>query len=256
MSLILENPQQAVANVVHFLQQVFENQHKKHGVIAVSGGIDSAVSLTLLTQALGAENITAVILPYADQPIDDNQVMVQFNRLPATNVQSINIQSMVDAAAETLQVSNTDVVRFGNLKARARMIAVYDTAKRLDALVCGTENKSEHYLGYFTRFGDAASDIESIAHWYKTQIRQVASTLNIPEPIITKPPSAGLWSGQTDEEEMGFTYEVADQVLYHLIDMHESPDTIAIEGVEQSVIEKVVKQVQSQAFKLAVPYQL
>lgn len=133
--------------------------------------------------------------------------------------------------------------------ARTRMICVFDTAKELDALVCGTENKSEHYLGYFTRFGDAASDIEPISTLYKTQVRMAAVDLGIPEVFLTKAPSAGLWENQTDEGEMGFTYEDADRALAVLLGE-------STEEVDQNLLKKVDTVVKAQEFKRMVPYSL
>jgi NAD+ synthase len=135
--------------------------------------------------------------------------------------------------------------------ARVRMIAVFDLAKKLGGLVCGTENKSEHYLGYFTRFGDSASDIEPLCHLYKTQIRQYATALGIPNQIITKAPSAGLWEEQTDEQELGFTYEQADIVIAEFLGETEENDEVSTD-----IRQKVVARIQSQQFKLEVPYMM
>jgi NAD+ synthase len=136
------------------------------------------------------------------------------------------------------------------------MICVFDIAKKLDALVVGTENKSEHYLGYFTRFGDAASDIEPICHLYKTQVRQLAQFIHLPEIFLTKAPSAGLWIGQTDEAEMGFSYAKADQVLEKLIDEHTPVEDIQIAGVSAEVVQKIIAQLETMQFKREVPYML
>jgi NAD+ synthase len=159
----------------------------------------------------------------------------------------INIGQMLDAAVKSLQVA--DELRRGNIMARMRMIAVYDLAKKLDALVCGTENKSEKYLGYFTRFGDEASDIEPLQHLYKTQVRRLVEYLQMPSIFLEKPPSAGLWQGQTDEQELGFSYEDADKALAELIDGTN-------ENSDQLVKEKVHARVKSQHFKHEVPYTL
>ena len=130
------------------------------------------------------------------------------------------------------------------------MIFVFDLAKKLQALVCGTENKSEKYLGYFTRFGDGASDIEPIEHLYKTQVRELATYMHIPKEILEKDPSAGLWEHQTDEKELGFSYEDADKVIDHVLLNAKEPLT----SVSLEVIEKVQQTIQKQAFKRNVPY--
>ncbi len=248
MSILLDDPGQTAQEIVDFLQKKYAAQKKLHGVIAVSGGIDSALSATLLTKALGPKNITAVLLPYADQSMTDSLLLTKHLGLPEKNVVEIHIKSMVDSFTKSLQIAEKDLMRQGNIKARVRMVCVFDIAKKLDALVCGTENKSEHYLGYFTRFGDAASDIEPISTLYKTQVRQLVKFLQLPSVFLEKPPSAGLWTGQTDEEEMGFSYEDADTILHEFIDHKKTPDG--------EVAKKVLAQVAAMKFKREVPYSL
>ncbi|NCO88578.1 NAD(+) synthase [Candidatus Roizmanbacteria bacterium] len=136
--------------------------------------------------------------------------------------------------------------------ARTRMIILFDQAKKLDALVCGTENKSEHLLGYFTRFGDAASDIEPIQHLYKTQIYQLAKYLKIPREIINQPPTAGLWNGQTDEGQFEFTYKEADQVLSLYYDQRKSLKMIIKSGFPNVKI--IIKMMRNNQFKNKTPY--
>ncbi|MBI2190192.1 MAG: NAD(+) synthase, partial [Candidatus Levybacteria bacterium] len=131
----------------------------------------------------------------------------------------LSIKSIVDKLAKTLGVQPLkDSIRLGNIMARVRMILLYDLAKKHQALVCGTENRSEYHLGYFTRFGDEASDFEPIRHLYKTQVYQLASYLGVPKTVIDKKPTAGLWAEQTDEGEFGFSYKEADPVLYLYFD--------------------------------------
>lgn len=254
MSLKLDSPEQTANTIVKFLQQTFREQNKTCAVIAVSGGIDSALSLALLAQALPANQITTLFLPYGDQSTDDAEQMAEFLNIPKENRRKLNIQPIVDAVETQLILGDQDHHRKGNIMARARMILIYDTAKELDALVCGTENKSEHFLGYYTRFGDAASDIEPIAHLYKTNVRQMAEYLAFPPQFLAKAPSAGLWHDQTDESEMGFSYEVADQVLYQLVDEHKDPEQITVPGVTTDTVKAVIQQVKNNRFKFHVPY--
>lgn len=253
-SLHLRSPESVIDDIVEFLRRTYQQQGKTQAVIAVSGGLDSSLSLALLARALPKENITALILPYADQSTTDNELVCDFLNIRKEQRRIVNISSIVDAAAMTALLSEHDTIRKGNLMARARMMVIYDTAKEKDALVCGTENKSEHYLGYYTRFGDAASDIEPIAHLYKTQVKQLAEYLLFPDQLITKPPSAGLWTGQTDEKEMGFSYEVADKVLAEFVDRRKQPTQIVIEGVEPHIVQAVINQVKANRFKFHVPY--
>lgn len=240
--------------IVNFIRQTYAEQGIKTAVIAVSGGIDSGLSLTLLTKALGAENVHVLFLPYGEQSTEDGEIVAEFNQIPLKNRFTVNIKPIVNATVKASGLNDDDQVRLGNLMARARMMVVYDFAKLIGALVCGTENKSEKHLGYFTRFGDAASDLDPIQHLYKTQVRAMARELNLPQEILEKAPSAGLWQDQTDEQELGFSYEVADQVLAQLIDEQKSPAEILVNGVDVEIIKKIITRVQQNAFKQQVPY--
>ncbi len=132
------------------------------------------------------------------------------------------------------------------------MMILFDEAKKNHALVCGTENKTENMLGYFTRFGDAASDIEPISHLYKTHVRELSKFLNIPREIINKEPSAGLWMGQTDENEFGFSYEEADQVLYLYFEKKYSFNKI--KSLRFFNCEKIISLAEKNSFKHKTPY--
>jgi len=254
MSLQLLSPEQEVARIVEFFRSTFHHQHKKQAVIAVSGGLDSSLALALLVQAFPREQLTVLHLPYEHQSTEDSRLACGFLGIPDEQQRLINIAPIVDKAAILTFLTEKDTVRLGNFMARARMMIVYDTAKEKEALVCGTENKSEHYLGYFTRFGDAASDIEPIAHLYKTQVKQLAEYLCFPDQLLKKVPSAGLWSGQTDESELGFTYNIADQVLEQFVDEHIKPEDIKIDGIKGATIRAVIDQVRKNRFKFNVPY--
>lgn len=260
-NLKLKDPAVTVREIVSFLCQTYQEQGKDQAVIAVSGGIDSSLALALLTQALGVEKIRPLMLPYGKQNTVDAELALNFNQIPEENWRQINIKLAVDAAAAELEVAESEVgeterVRLGNIMARVRMMMIYDVAKEMGGLVCGTENKSEKYLGYFTRFGDEASDLEPLVHLYKTQVWQLARFLELPEKIINQPPSAGLWDGQTDEEELGFSYEVVDQVLWQLVEEGREPDEIEIEGVSAIQVEAVVERVERMEFKHRVPYKI
>ncbi len=172
--------------------------------------------------------------------MNDAKLIISWNGFDA-NYKEINIEQMVDTTVSMLEIK--DDLRKGNVMARTRMIVLFDTAKRLGGVVCGTENKSEHYLGYFTRFGDSASDLEPIALLYKTEVLQMAKELGLPEVFYTKKPSAGLWEGQSDEDEMGFGYADADKVLQGETD-----------SVDPKIVAKVQQMVDKNRFKLEVPY--
>ena len=250
--LKLTNPAKEVDKIIDFIRQTYTTAKKQQAVIAVSGGIDSALSLTLTVKALGAEHVFPLFLPYGKQLTHDSEILAAWNEIPTDNCQTINIRSMVDEIAKSLAV--TDELSLGNIMARVRMIVVYEQARQRGALVVGTENKSEKYLGYFTRFGDEASDLEPLQHLYKTQVRLVVQHLGLPKLFLDKAPTAGLWQGQTDEDELGFSYEVTDRVLVELIDKKVAAADIRIEGVESTRIRQVIERVASQRFKLEVPY--
>jgi len=219
--------------IIKFIKRTFQREGFKKAVVAVSGGIDSSVALMLTVRALGKENVYVLQLPYKKQPLENSDLILDFTKIPAGNRIKINIGVAVDA------FKVKDKIRLGNIMARVRMIYSFDLAKELNALVVGSENKSEKLLGYYTRYGDEAADIEPIIHLYKTQVKQLANELGIPKKIFQAPPTAGLWPGQTDEKDLGFSYEEADQVL---------------QGKRQNLkVEKRLKQVD---FKKRVPYTL
>jgi len=241
-----------IARITSFLQSTYRKAHKNRALIAWSGGIDSTVSLYLLVRALPKESITVLHLPYRTSYQNDFASIQQHLDLPSENFHVISIVPFVDAIWSALvDTSDDDHVRKGNIMARIRMVVLYDWAKKLDALVCGTENKTEDLLGYFTRFGDAASDVEPIQHLYKTQVKSIARTLQVPATFIERHPTAGLWDDQTDEGEFGFTYKEADEVLLRIFEYSES-----ITKVEKDCpnTKKIIALAKKNAFKHEVPY--
>ncbi|MGH7246016.1 MAG: NAD+ synthase [Candidatus Levyibacteriota bacterium] len=223
-------------------------------VIGVSGGVDSAASLSLAVKALRKDMIFPILMPYGNtqaEGFSHAKEIIQLLEIPQEHVFVFDIKKIVDVIIEDL--GDVDKVRKGNVMARVRMLYLFDRAKKENALVVGTENKSEKYLGYFTRFGDEASDIEPIQHLYKTQIWEMAKVLQVPEDIISKAPTAGLWEGQTDEEEFGFSYVDADKILYYFFDEKLSEDAILAKGLDGEVVGKVLKRVKENNFKQNLP---
>lgn len=246
------DPQLETDRIINFLQKTFSETGKKRAVINWSGGIDSTVALYLLTKAFGQQNITVLHLPYETSYEDEFLPIFDYLQFKKTQLQVISIKPMVDVIQTSLKVS--DPFRLGNIMARLRMITVFDFAKKLGALVCGTENRTEELLGYFTRFGDEASDIEPIAHLYKTHIFQLGEYLRIPNNILDAKPTAGLWNGQTDEGEFGFSYKEADEVLFRFYDEKKTVEEIINEGFTNT--QKIIEFAKKNAFKHEVPYMI
>jgi NAD+ synthase len=234
----------------------------------VSGGVDSATAAALACAALGPENVFAILLPYRDWHIEATRLarlQLQDLHIPSSNVFEVNIAPMVDAflnstniplprSGEKISASELNAIRAGNIMARVRMIMLYDFARKLDALVLGTENQSEYFLGYYTRFGDEASDIEPLRRLYKTELYQLAEHLNVLKEIREAAPTAGLWPGQTDEGQFGFTYKNADKILYGLHEAHASPQELVEQGLDENVIEAVQNWVTEVEFKHHLPW--
>ncbi|MBU0618662.1 NAD+ synthase [Patescibacteria group bacterium] len=237
------------ARIIRFIKKTLKEQGFNQTIIAVSGGVDSAVSLMLLTQAIGPKNILVIKLPYAKQNMDLADKIIKQAKIPTKNIININIAPMVKQIAST-----TNRLRLGNIMVRVRMILLYDLAKKHQTMVCGTENRSEYLLGYFTRYGDEAADFAPIRHLYKTQVYQLAEYLGIPRAIIDQSPTAGLWPGQTDEAEFGFTYQEADQVLKLYCDDQLSLEQIKNRGFNQAG--KIIQRVKNNQFKHQTPYGL
>lgn len=252
------NPEEETKKITKFLKKTFKEQNISKAVLGLSGGIDSATSLYLLKNAIPLENIIVLHLPYFDEYSKDIDELIKHTQIPKKNVHIISIKPMVDVFAKKFSIdppkSFLDKIRFGNIAARVRMTVLFDMAKKHNALVVGTENKSEYLLSYFTRFGDEASDLEPIQQLYKTQVYQLAEYLKVPERILQAKPTAGLWRGQTDESEFGFTYEEADQVLFRYFEKKRSIIQIKKEGFENA--EKIIKWVEKNEYKHKVPYKL
>lgn len=237
--------------IIAFLQNTFIKQGIQTVVVGTSGGIDSVTTFYLLKHAVSAQYIFPAHLPYFS-PSNEVKKLIEQIGIPKENFYDLSIKDAVDSCIDSLGVDRKDKVRVGNIMARVRMIFLYDFAKKHKSLVVGTENKSEHLLGYFTRFGDEASDIEPLKHLYKTQVYQLATYLGVPKEIITQAPTAGLWEGQTDEDEFGFTYQEADKVLYYYFDQK-----LPVEKIEQmgfSNTKKIIQRVKENEYKHKTPY--
>jgi NAD+ synthetase len=245
--------QKTVDRLTDFLRNTFAASGFATAVIGVSGGVDSATSLALTVRALGAEHVIPVLLPYgalSTQGVLDAMEQITALSIAPNRIVRIDIQPAVDALA---RLTMPDQLRRGNMMARMRMVALFDQAKKHRAMVVGTENRTEHLLGYYTRFGDEASDIEPLRGLYKTQVYGVARQLGVTQAILTKAPSAGLWPQQTDEGEFGFTYAQADAVFEWLYDQHKTLDE-GPEGIDKATAGRVGAFAERNAFKDRLPY--
>ena len=234
-----------------FIQTELGRVGFKRTLLGLSGGLDSAVSLYLSARALGPENVLAIRMPYktsAPETMADAQFMI--NDL-GVQAMTVDITPMVDPLIE--QFPDMSKLRAGNIMARMRMIVLYDQSVAFNGLVMGTSNKTEMLLGYSTIFGDSAAAIQPIGDLYKTQVRQFARHLGIPEKVIEKAPSADLWEDQTDEGELGFTYAEVDRLLYLLIDQRYRPETCVEEGFAADFVERVVKLMRQNHYKRVMP---
>jgi len=249
------DPQKTAHRTIEFIRITTHQTGFSRLVVGLSGGVDSAACCALTVNAIGARNLFVALLPYSglnQSGLKDAKSIIEKLGIPGQNVYLADIKSIVDQIIR--QDPSIDKLRAGNIMARLRMIFLYDLSKKLNALVLGTENKTEYLLGYFTRFGDEAGDLQPIRGLYKTQVRQLAASLGIPEKIIQKAPTAGMWSGQTDEKEMGFTYRDADKILYLYVDLHKSIEEIIKVGFKEEIVESVITRLQKNDFKHKVPY--
>ena len=223
----------------------------RRAVIGLSGGVDSALSFALAVEALGAENVLAVRMPYKSSSADSLEHAQMLIDQFKVQSETIDVTTMVEPLIERdPQISKQ---RKGNIMARSRMIVLYDQSEVFKGLVIGTSNKTEILLGYSTLWGDMASALNPIGDLYKTQVRQLSGALGIPSVIVDKAPSADLWAGQTDEGELGFTYEEVDRLLYLLVDQRYSIQECVGEGFDEKFVSSVVIRIRRNQFKRMMP---
>ena len=244
--LVLNAPL-AVAVLTSFIRDAVETSGTEGVVVGISGGVDSSLSAALAARALGPERVHGFLLPYrTSNPASEQDARTVAEHLAIPH-RKIDISPMVDAyfAMET----DADPGRRGNKMARERMTILFDQAKKLNALVLGTSNKTEILLGYSTVFGDNASSLNPLGDLYKAQIWQLSREIGLPAQVIEKPPSADLWPGQTDEGDLGVDYGTADEVLHLLFDEGLRPDEVVERGYEERAVQRIVSLEQRFRFK-------
>jgi NAD+ synthase len=220
-------------------------------LLGLSGGIDSALVAYLAAEAIGPQNVLALLMPYRTSSpasrADAESIVADLG----CESELIDISGIVDAYFEGREEAAP--LRRGNFMARSRMMVLYDHSVTWGGLVIGTSNKTETLIGYSTLWGDSASAFNPIGDLYKSQVRQVAVAVGVPEPVVRKAPSADLWPGQTDEDEVGFSYAEMDRILFRLVDRRLSIAEVVADGFAREVVERVDRMVAGSEFKRQVP---
>jgi len=233
------NSELAVEVLSDFILDAIETSATAGVVLGLSGGIDSALSCALAVRALGPQRVHAYFMPHKDSNAQSRRDALAVATGLGIELAEIDITAMIEAYFSQVD-PDADRVRQGNKMARERMSVLFDQSKKLGCLVLGTSNKTEILLGYSTIFGDNASSLNPLGDLYKQQVRALAGHLELPPSVIDKPPSADLWPGQTDEDELGLSYDTADEVLYLLVDVALSPTEIIARGYPTAAVERVV----------------
>lgn len=266
----LETPEQRRRSLERFVQEIVEDASATGVVVNLSGGIDSSVTASLAVEALGSDRVTGLVLPATPTPTTDVDHAIHLAEELVIDYRVMDLQPIVERFTAILQ-DETGTVRaasasspdppesvrreaVGNLAARARMAVAYYQANVTDRLVLGTGNRTELLLGYFTKYGDGGVDALPIGGLYKTQVRDLAGVLAVPDDIIEKAPTAGLWEGQTDEDELGAPYPLIDAVLHDLIDRNRTVEDIAGRlGIDRSIVDGIADRVERNEHKRTMP---
>ncbi|MCP4290342.1 MAG: NAD+ synthase [bacterium] len=246
------DPAVAAEHCTQFIKSTMRNAGRDQLVLGLSGGIDSAVAAGLAVKALGPEKVLGIMMPYSTSSaasLTDAQAVADClgMKTEKTAIATMANAFLADIPAE-------DLVRRGNIMARCRMVLLYDRSARDGSLVLGTGNRTEALLGYTTLFGDSACALNPLAQLYKTEVRLLSAWQELPDSVLTKAPSADLWEGQSDEDELGFSYEEVDHLLHAMIDLGLDNQQLSEKGFSEDFVQKVRTRVKTMAFKRqAVP---
>jgi NAD+ synthase len=249
------DPARAIEVIVAFIREQMAQAGFRRLVIGLSGGVDSGAVAYLAARAIGAENLLAIRMPYRTSSEASEADALRVVEDLGCRTERVDITPMVDPMLALIADGDPQSlnVRRGNVMARQRMIVLYDRSAAEDALVIGTSNKTESLLGYGTLHGDMAAALAPIGDLYKTQLRSVARELGVPEAVVAKPPSADLWPGQTDEGELGRSYDSLDRALYALVDRRWTLDRCVAAGLPRDLVEWVDRRVARMEFKRQLP---
>lgn len=245
------NPSFVDKVLVRFIREELTKCGCAKGLLGLSGGLDSAVCASLAARALGPKNVLALIMPYGRSFPEDVRDAEKLARALRIRSETIDIAPQVDAYFSGYPTSSR-VLR-GNKMARERMSILYDRSAREKAFVLGTSNKTELLIGYGTIHGDMACAINPMGDLYKTQVRELAAHLGIPAAIRRKPPTAGLWAGQTDEGEIGLAYAELDEILFGLVDLKRSRKEMIAAGHTPRRVDRVMRLIMASEFKRRMP---
>lgn len=245
------NPEEVSGKLENFVRQKLDEAGYERAILGLSGGIDSSTTASIACRSLGAGNVWGINMPYrtsSHQSASDAELVA--NKL-GINFLAVEITDMIDAYFK--QYPDASQLRRGNKMARERMTILYDQSVVQQALVLGSGNKTEVLLGYCTLFGDSGCALNVLGDLYKTQVRQLARFLGVPERIIQKPPTADLWPGQSDETELGFTYEEVDKLLYFMIEKNYTFPELKDMGFADEFVKQVTDKMRESQYKRCLP---
>jgi len=246
----------ALNRILEFIRDKVSDAGLSGVVIGLSGGLDSSVTVTLATKALGRDKVYGLIMPdKRTTPKEDVDDAIEVAEMLGIEYYIIEISGIYDSIAASIPFYNPDNnIANGNIRARTRMIILYYFANINRLMVCGTSDKSELLLGYYTKYGDGGTDILPIGDLYKTQVRVLGKKIGLPERIYLKPSSPRLWPGQMAEDELGVSYEIIDTILYYYFDLMMDEKWIHKHtGISSELISKIITRVLRNEHKRVLP---